>query len=78
MLGAPPGSDHRVARRPWELDAQAATVDQLSGGRVILTVGLGAAETDQAGISRRQFVRISAKEGSDPSVVSTRSIGTQP
>lgn len=32
-------------RAPWEVAAQAATVDQLSGGRVILSVGLGAAET---------------------------------
>lgn len=29
-------------RRPWKLACQAATVDQLSGGRVIVTVGLGA------------------------------------
>lgn len=29
-------------RRPWKLASQAATVDQLSEGRVILTVGLGA------------------------------------
>jgi len=35
-------------RRPWELAAQAATVDRLSGGRVILTVGLGAPETGRA------------------------------
>ncbi|HET6873831.1 MAG TPA: LLM class flavin-dependent oxidoreductase [Acidimicrobiales bacterium] len=35
-------------RRPWEVAAQAATVDRLSGGRVILTVGLGAAATGRA------------------------------
>jgi alkanesulfonate monooxygenase SsuD/methylene tetrahydromethanopterin reductase-like flavin-dependent oxidoreductase (luciferase family) len=30
-------------RRPWELAGQVATVDRLSNGRVILSVGLGAA-----------------------------------
>ncbi len=30
-------------RRPWDLAGQAAAVDNLSGGRVILSVGLGAA-----------------------------------
>jgi alkanesulfonate monooxygenase SsuD/methylene tetrahydromethanopterin reductase-like flavin-dependent oxidoreductase (luciferase family) len=31
-------------RKPWELAGQVATVDRLSGGRVVLTVGLGAPE----------------------------------
>lgn len=31
-------------RRPWKLASQVATVDQLSGGRAALTVGLGAPE----------------------------------
>ena len=32
-------------RRPWKLASQAATVDQLSGGRVIVSVGLGWADS---------------------------------
>lgn len=35
-------------RQPWELASQVATVDRLSGGRVILSVGLGAPETGYA------------------------------
>ena len=31
-------------RKPWELAGQVATVDRLSGGRVVLAVGLGAPE----------------------------------
>ncbi len=33
-------------RRPWKVASQAATVDQLSGGRAILAVGVGATDTD--------------------------------
>jgi alkanesulfonate monooxygenase SsuD/methylene tetrahydromethanopterin reductase-like flavin-dependent oxidoreductase (luciferase family) len=33
-------------RRPWKVASQVATVDQLSGGRAILAVGLGATDTD--------------------------------
>jgi alkanesulfonate monooxygenase SsuD/methylene tetrahydromethanopterin reductase-like flavin-dependent oxidoreductase (luciferase family) len=32
-------------RRPWELAGQVATVDRLSGGRVTLSVGLGAIDS---------------------------------
>jgi alkanesulfonate monooxygenase SsuD/methylene tetrahydromethanopterin reductase-like flavin-dependent oxidoreductase (luciferase family) len=32
-------------RRPWELASQVATVDRLSGGRVTLSVGLGALDS---------------------------------
>ena len=32
-------------RRPWKLASETATLDNLSGGRVILTAGLGAPET---------------------------------
>ena len=38
-------------RRPWKLASETATLDRLSGGRAILTVGLGAIDTgfDQVG-----------------------------
>jgi alkanesulfonate monooxygenase SsuD/methylene tetrahydromethanopterin reductase-like flavin-dependent oxidoreductase (luciferase family) len=33
-------------RRPWKVASQVATVDRISGGRVVLTVGLGAITDD--------------------------------
>lgn len=41
-------------RRPWTVAAQAASVDQLSGGRVILSVGLGSPDTGLADRSEPQ------------------------
>jgi alkanesulfonate monooxygenase SsuD/methylene tetrahydromethanopterin reductase-like flavin-dependent oxidoreductase (luciferase family) len=35
---------------PWYVAAQTATLDQLSGGRVILTAGLGVLELDKFGV----------------------------
>src|SRR6187399_3218705 len=33
-------------RRPWKVASQVATVDQISQGRAVLAVGLGAVATD--------------------------------
>jgi alkanesulfonate monooxygenase SsuD/methylene tetrahydromethanopterin reductase-like flavin-dependent oxidoreductase (luciferase family) len=33
-------------RRPWKVASQVVTLDQLSGGRAVLTVGVGAISTD--------------------------------
>ena len=33
-------------RRPWKVAGQVATVDQLSGGRAVLAIGVGAVTTD--------------------------------
>jgi hypothetical protein len=43
-------------RRPWKVASQVATLDELSNGRAILTVGLGAAELGSWGevVDRRE------------------------
>jgi len=56
LLGAMAASTERVRlgtmltplpwRRPWKLASQVVTLDQLSNGRAIVAVGLGAIETD--------------------------------
>jgi alkanesulfonate monooxygenase SsuD/methylene tetrahydromethanopterin reductase-like flavin-dependent oxidoreductase (luciferase family) len=56
LLGAMAASTTRIRlgtlltplpwRRPWKVASQVVTLDRLSGGRVILTVGLGAVTTD--------------------------------
>lgn len=48
-------------RRPWTVAAQAATVDHLSEGRMILAVGTGAAETGRAAADEPADVRIRAE-----------------
>lgn len=40
-------------RRPWKVASQVATLDQLSGGRAILSVGLGAPAGPRAAIMTR-------------------------
>ena len=39
--------------RPWKLAAEAATLDQLSNGRVILSLGMGATDVGFAEFGRR-------------------------
>ncbi len=43
-------------QEPWYVAAQTATLDQLSGGRVILTAGLGVLELDKFGM-RENVIR---------------------
>ena len=48
-------------RRPWELASQVATVDRLSEGRVILSVGLGAIDSGFAAFGEETDRRIRAE-----------------
>src|SRR6266699_2185800 len=46
-------------RRPWKVASQVATVDQLSGGRALIGIGIGAIDTgmpttgEETGVRRR-------------------------
>ena len=48
-------------RKPWELAGQVATVDRLSGGRVTLSVGLGAPDTGFADFGEETDRRVRAE-----------------
>ncbi len=48
-------------RRPWKLAGETATLDQLSGGRLILSVGLGAVETGFAAFGEKTDRKVRAE-----------------
>ncbi|MDP9380206.1 MAG: LLM class flavin-dependent oxidoreductase [Chloroflexota bacterium] len=48
-------------RRPWKLASEAATLDRLSNGRVILPVGLGATDTGFDKVGEETDRRVRAK-----------------
>ncbi len=47
--------------RPWKLASESATLDNLSGGRVILSVGLGAADTGFHAFGEETDMRVRAE-----------------
>jgi hypothetical protein len=48
-------------RRPWKVASQAVTLDQVSGGRAILTVGLGAVDTELGNTGEETDRRVRAE-----------------
>ncbi len=49
-------------RRPWKVASQVATVDQLSGGRAILAIGLGAADPEIGVTGEEEDLRVRAAQ----------------
>ena len=48
-------------RRPWKVASQVVTLDQLSGGRAILTVGVGAVDTALGNTGEATDLRVRAE-----------------
>src|SRR3954453_17726361 len=48
-------------RRPWKVASQVATVDQLSGGRTVLGIGVGALDAGLPGIGSETDLRTRAE-----------------
>lgn len=48
-------------RRPWKVASQVATVDQLSGGRAVLAVGVGAVATELPDTAEETGIRARAQ-----------------
>lgn len=49
-------------RRPWKVASQAVTLDQLSGGRAILAVGLGATDLEIGVTGEEEDLRVRAAQ----------------
>src|ERR1022692_4706550 len=49
-------------RRPWKVASQVATMDQLSGGRAILAVGVGAVDTELPDTAETTDLRVRAEQ----------------